>query len=398
MKILHVCHKPPFPDVDGGTIAQRQLTEALVKGGHQVDIITFATQKHPFKPNAVPSWFSNQGKITPVNVNAYPTPWKGLVNLALSSQPFALSRFDLTPLLFTLQKAAAAPYDLCILDGIVSGHALLHDLFPAVSKHLVYRSHNIESTVWRSLGKSTHSKVKRWYFHLQANRLQRVEHKIWKKAPVIWHISNENEEWKTIQHVTQSSLFHLPFVYEGEVKPINKPAPNTLFRFGFLGAMNWQPNREAAHFLYREVAPKLPSGHQMVIAGRFQSEKFLPSRLPYWKNEREVANKDQFFQSLTGMILPLFSGSGVKIKAMEAMANGVPLIATPIGVEGLSLLPNKHYLPAYSPSAFLHQMNRLCKEEQLGNELAHAAQQHLKEHFSKSRLQTLLSQNLKALP
>jgi polysaccharide biosynthesis protein PslH len=49
VKILQICHKPPFPDVDGGTKAEKLLTKLLIEAGNFVDIFTIATEKHPFK-------------------------------------------------------------------------------------------------------------------------------------------------------------------------------------------------------------------------------------------------------------------------------------------------------------------------------------------------------------
>ncbi len=50
MNILQLCNKPPKPSIDGGCIAMNNITQGLLKSGHNVKILTISTHKHPFQP------------------------------------------------------------------------------------------------------------------------------------------------------------------------------------------------------------------------------------------------------------------------------------------------------------------------------------------------------------
>ena len=72
-------------------------------------------------------------------------------------------------------------------------------------------------------------------------------------------------------------------------------------------------------------------------------------------------------------VIPLRVGGGTRIKAFEAMAAGVPTVSTTIGVEGLAVEPDLHFLAADTEEAFAEAVIRLLREPALRRRLAHAA-------------------------
>jgi glycosyltransferase involved in cell wall biosynthesis len=68
--------------------------------------------------------------------------------------------------------------------------------------------------------------------------------------------------------------------------------------------------------------------------------------------------------------VPIFSGSGTRLKVLEALAYGRPLVASAKAVEGLAMTPEVHYLPAEDEAAFAAQLGRLAGDPALRDELA----------------------------
>ena len=54
MEILQICHKPPYPPSDGGTIAMNNITQGLINAGHTVKVMALETPKHPLRKDLLP--------------------------------------------------------------------------------------------------------------------------------------------------------------------------------------------------------------------------------------------------------------------------------------------------------------------------------------------------------
>ena len=69
MKILQICHKPPFPHKDGGTRAMHNLTMGLIHRGHEVKVLTAFTHKHDFQRDRLPKDYLDKTSIEAVYID-----------------------------------------------------------------------------------------------------------------------------------------------------------------------------------------------------------------------------------------------------------------------------------------------------------------------------------------
>jgi glycosyltransferase involved in cell wall biosynthesis len=83
--------------------------------------------------------------------------------------------------------------------------------------------------------------------------------------------------------------------------------------------------------------------------------------------------------------IPLRVGGGTRIKAFEAMAMGAPVVSTKIGVEGLGLVADQHYLEADDAPGFGAALLHLLRDPQHRQRLARAARDHVAKHHSAQR-------------
>jgi glycosyltransferase involved in cell wall biosynthesis len=79
----------------------------------------------------------------------------------------------------------------------------------------------------------------------------------------------------------------------------------------------------------RRIAPDA----QLVVAGRATDKLGLPAALEVLG---EVPSAREFFRGISVLVFPLRRGSGMKVKVLEAMASGVPVVTTPAGAEGIA--------------------------------------------------------------
>jgi len=100
----------------------------------------------------------------------------------------------------------------------------------------------------------------------------------------------------------------------------------------------------------------------------------------------EVADAVAFMQQHPIFIVPMRSGSGIRIKLLEAMALGLPIISTTIGAEGLPVIDGQHLLLADDAVSFAQALQRLQKDEDFAFNLGQQGRQLIESQFNRAQL------------
>lgn len=153
----------------------------------------------------------------------------------------------------------------------------------------------------------------------------------------------------------------------------------------FIGNFRHTPNVEAADFLLREVAPHFPD-LRFVIAG-----SNVPGTMPKERNAvfpGYIADTRQLFHGPnTIFVAPLFSGTGQRVKLLEAFAMGCPVITTSVGALGFPILNGQEAIIADSAADFRSALTRLLSSLELRVQTGMQARQMILDHFTWARLQ-----------
>ena len=149
----------------------------------------------------------------------------------------------------------------------------------------------------------------------------------------------------------------------------------------FSGLYAYPPNRAAIDFLQDDVTPLLlehVSDLQLVITGgdipRRQSWLMTPGIVPH-------DDMPALLASCRAAAAPIFSGSGTRLKILEAMAAGVPVVATSKGVEGLPFRDGEHLLIADDTPRFVQSLRRAMMHGDSRDGLLSNARKAVSEHF-----------------
>ena len=132
--------------------------------------------------------------------------------------------------------------------------------------------------------------------------------------------------------------------------------PSDIPELFHIGSMNWLPNIEGIEWFIENVWPLIIEQYPSItftIAGRNIPNQFYAKNIKNFKVEGEVPDAKQFMLSKDIMIVPLLSGSGIRIKIIEGMALGKTIITTSIGAEGLDINDGVNILIANTPQEFL---------------------------------------------
>ena len=164
--------------------------------------------------------------------------------------------------------------------------------------------------------------------------------------------------------------------------------------------MDWLPNIEAINGFIESTLPtvlkKFPS-FEFHIAGRKMPAALHDKNTPGIVSWGEVESADTFARNFQIMIVPLQSGSGIRIKILEAFAMGMAVISTEQGIRGIDVDDRKEFYRAETPEewvAALHALQDPNERERIGNN----AQQFMQESYSNSKIVQPLVQFIKSLP
>lgn len=157
--------------------------------------------------------------------------------------------------------------------------------------------------------------------------------------------------------------------------PLPAPAGGPDIKLLLVGALNYEPNEDAALFFARHVLPalrqKLGGKLEVMIVGRSPPQTVRDLQQdPCISVHADVPSVEAYYARADIVIAPIRFGGGTRIKIIEAMAMGRPVVSTRIGAEGLDLTDGEHLLLADTGDAFAAACLRLATDAGLRSRLA----------------------------
>ena len=360
------------------------MTRGLLADGHEVKLLTLATDKHPWHPAEVDHAYREATGIEAVHIDTQVNRVDALANV-ITGDSYNVSRFHAPEfehlLIATLRRRV---FDIVIFESLFTAPYL-----PLVRQYcdgpLVLRAHNVEHRIWELMAAETEAPSKRLYLRHLAERLKAYEVNALRDFDVVLAISEDDKKHFKALGCT-SPVLTLPFGLDANELPPATPGPvNHIFH---IGAMDWHPNVQGVWWFLDHVWPtvlkELPEA-QLKLAGRKFSEVEAFSR----QNTEVLGEVESAWDVLTEpgiMVIPLLSGSGMRIKAIEAMSAGRPVVSTSIGVEGIPGEHGTHFFIADDANSFAQRVIDLQTNPILATKLGQNARQLVESSFANEHL------------
>jgi glycosyltransferase involved in cell wall biosynthesis len=140
-----------------------------------------------------------------------------------------------------------------------------------------------------------------------------------------------------------------------------------------MGRMDYHANIDAALFFVREVWPRVRDRRpelRLAIVGAQPPKQILALREHGAMVTGTVDDVRPYYRSALVSVVPLRVGGGTRLKVLEAMAAGAPVVSTTLGAEGLAITPGKDILIADSPGAMADAITGLQTGSPLWQQLA----------------------------
>jgi glycosyltransferase involved in cell wall biosynthesis len=366
MRILLLTPRLPWPPLDGGRVAMSRLAVSLAKSGAEVELLSLNPRKHRAEAAASPL----PAVAVDVDTSRILTP---AYHAIASGTPFLVSRF----VSLEYQEALRAALQRFQPDLVQFESPFLLPYLETVRRasrvRTVLRSLNVEFRIWEELARNERNPLRRLALQRVARSLRTYEVQTLDRVDAIVPISEE--DGADFRALGARRPMHV--VPCGVTLPEWAPGQGEQGTVGFIGSLDFRPNQGAVQWIVEELWPRvlerMPEA-RLALAG---------SAPPGWLLERarsrgvtiqgNVADAQAFVRGLSVFIAPLFAGGGMRIKVLEAMALGKPVVATTRGAGGIEATPERELLIADDAPSFAAAVVRLLRDEALARRMGEAA-------------------------
>ncbi len=382
MNILLLTHAVPYPPASGPKVKTYHLLRHLA-GRHRVTLASFARTSDGTDQLAA---------LRPLCAAIHTVPladggmhrYRSLAISLLSGQPFIVERDAsqaMHALLARLASEAAeagAPFDLVHADQLY-----MAPYAEALPIPRLLDQHNAVYRIYESL-QGQRGWPRSWLARREAALLRRYEGRLCASFEAVTTVSEEDRQALLDVMPRPRELTTIPIAVDAaELQPIARdPASQAVLS---LAAPDWPPNAEGISWFAREVYPlvrRSAADSRLFICGAQPGHalRALSERDPSIEVTGFVEPASYIARSAC-LIVPLRQSGGMRAMILEALARGIPIVSTSVGVAGLDLRPGEHLLVADTPSDFADAVALLLREPELGRRIAAAGRQLVLERY-----------------
>jgi len=331
-KLLLISAISPNPQNSGGATRIKNTLKELSKQ-YQVDFVTFRDNDFQLKDKSLPLFFS-QG------IPYWFSPWynpelKLHINNLIKKNNYDLIQIEFSQLLY------------------------LSSIIPENIKS-VFVAHDISYiSFYRRIFEGNPNILKLLFRFIMFLQVYIYEKYYLPKFDTIVTVS-EKDKITLKKSFSNNNVACFPNGIE-EIKLLNKQKSITI-NLGYIGSFKHSPNLNAVKFFFDKIAPLLDNQnikYKFYLAGNNTQDQISQiTNSNKLINLGIVKTPQDFYKKIDCLITPIFSGSGSRIKILESLSFGTPIISSPIGAEGINIKTD--YLKiANSPEQYLNHINNL---------------------------------------
>ena len=385
MRILLLCNKPPYPASEGGPMAMNSIITGLLEAGHQVKVLAINSEKYNVKESDIPEEYKQKTGIELIDVDLTVKPLNAFLNL-FTRKSYHAERF----ISEEFKKRLAAVLDKEQFDVVQLEVLFMAPYVETIRRHskamIVLRAHNVEHKIWERIAKDTKSPLKRWYINHLAKTLKEFELNALETVDGVAAITRKDAAF--FRKYCSKPVIDIPFgVYPEQFDPKyeieGKP------KFYHIGSMNWMPNEEGIRWFVDEVLPKTVEkvpDFVYHLAGRSMPEWLTSMKDPHVDVVGEVPDAKEFVTNHDVAIVPLLSGSGIRIKIIESMALGKTVITTRVGAEGILYDEEVNIIIAENKAKMVEAIRSLNENPETAVRIGQAARKLVEETYDNRKI------------
>lgn len=371
MRVLLLTETVPWPLDGGGRVKTFHTLQALARE-HEVHCHAFVRDERQRQAALGPLGEVCASVTLHLVARSLPREAHYLARSLVSGLPFTLVRHYSPRVMATVE----ADCRRLGIDLVYCDHLSMLEYGRRLRVPIVHDAHNVEHRIYRRYADGLRRTDRRWLlFAREARRLLAYERRMYRKCALVFAVSDV-DAGIIAGFAPGVPVVPVPIaVGASTLTPIPQltEEPEVLF----VGALDWPPNAEAVGWLLDAIWPlvrrDLPTA-RLTIVGR--GEAPLVARwgtAPGVRFTGWVESVEPWFAAARVMVAPLRSGSGMRVKILDAFARGLPVVATSVGIEGIDAVPGEHALVADAPAEIAAATVHVLRDRALAERLSASA-------------------------
>ena len=379
MNILFLTNLLPYPLDNGGKIKTYTTLKSLKDAGHHIDLLCFKENLNHTdnEENDLLEICENiqqvYQRLTTAENKMY------MVQLAVRS---LFSKFGVTTYKFVSKKMMQCillqkekKYNIIYIDHLPMYvySSLCRKLWPGAK--IVLDEHNCEAMILKRKAESTFNPLKKAFVFYEAKKVKRFESRAVLSADKVMVLSDI--DYSILKSYAGKDFNHTIIPIGVVDRGMKKQRDNrtNILNILFVGTMTWEPNNHGLIWFLDNVIPimeKKKMRYKFYIVGKRPSED-IKKRAKVYSDiiiTGYVESIDEYYDICDCMIVPLFIGSGQRVKLIEGFSKGMPAISTTIGAEGLKYIDGENILIADNADKFIECLEKMYiddKRAKIGN-------------------------------
>ncbi|MCW3121661.1 MAG: hypothetical protein JWQ38_1153 [Flavipsychrobacter sp.] len=384
-KVLIVTNRVPYPLKDGGNLAMQAMIEGYHSAGWKVYLLSMNTSRHHVAQDRLKTLFGHLYKFDWIDIDNSIRYIDLVKNYLFSRKPEHAIRFYRQDFKEKLKEAITSfKPDVVQIESVYLSTYLndIKELSPAVT---VLRMHNVEYQIWQGLTRKYKYSLKRIYFNSLAERIRNFERKAWAEYDLLLPIT-EKDAYLVSRLGQAKDIIVTPFSIDTEKI---KPGKNERWVAYHIGAMDWIPNKEGILWFLQRAWPKIRRSvpdFEFYFAGRKMPDDLKNMGIPGVHCMDEVQDADEFIADKKILIVPIWTGGGIRVKILEAMAAGKVVITTSSGIKGIEAKAGVHYLLAKKPEDFERAVKWCLNNKEDAQKMADASRALVEEKYEQGKV------------
>lgn len=252
---------------------------------------------------------------------------------------------------------------------------------------VILDEHNAVWQVVERLRAGAGNPISRWLLGREVRLIRKLEGEACRRAQLVLAVSEHDQQ--ALREVAGESvpIEVVPITVDAEhfrsIWESRDPRPGRLFT---IGTMFWPPNSEGVIWWLRDGYKLLQTlcpdvRYDIVGARPPRALQIVAESCEGVQLHGYVPDTESFWKTASALAVPILSGGGVRVKILEAMAMGIPVVSTTVGCEGLDVRNDEHVLIADAPDTFARACATLLKDKELALRLAQNARQLILERY-----------------
>lgn len=379
MKILMISIELPYPPTSGGRMKSWNMLKYLADR-HETSlacIIKYGRQDiASFEKNINLKYFLFEESTNNVRSAG------NLLRSYLAGVPINVYRNSQQQLADKI-AALAGEFDVILVDHFESAQFI-----PSTYRgKIAFHAHNATYLMWERFTRSDATLPYRIATAFETRRIKRYERELCNRADIVFASPNDIDDLVAIgadrqrcretYHLGDDSQLALPdMVYE-----------ETLKQLLYVGTLNWEANIDGLQWFFSDVWPKIYAADPDITL-KIVGKNPDPSLISAAKNLENIEftgfvdDLEPLFKQSRLFLAPLRFGSGIKVKVLNAMCRGIPVITTDVGAEGLDVRSGEHLMITNTAAQMSDSIITLMDDRSLWQHLADHSRQIIRDKYN----------------